>query len=492
MITNKKIKFIMGRRKKKRYPAYKNVEIIDLAIEGKAVAKVKTEIFVDGKKETSEMTIFVNKVVPGDIVDVQINKKKRNYREGYPVNFHKYSEKRIEPFCEHFGTCGGCTRQSISYEDQLFYKQKQIKETLKRIGKIDFEELETILPAPETTFYRNKLEYTFSDSRWLTDADINTNNEIKNRNALGFHIPGRFDKVIDIKKCWLQTESSNKIRLWIKDFANKNKYEFFNLRKQTGLLRNLIIRTATTGDIMVIVSFFKKDTEKILKLLEKLSKEFPEISSLMYVINPKKNDTITDLKIELFKGKDHIMETMEELKFKVGAKSFYQTNSKQAYNLYKIVREFAGLTGKEIVYDLYTGTGTIANFLASNAKKIIGIEYVSEAINDAKINSKLNKINNTEFYAGMMKDILNKKFITKTGKPDVIILDPPRAGMHKNVVNIILETEPEKIVYVSCNPATQARDIQLMNEKYELLRTKPVDMFPHTHHTENVVLLHKK
>ncbi len=476
----------MGRRKF-RFKKYENVEIIDLAIEGKAIAKVKTN-----NPDSGELTIFVNKVVPGDIVDVQINKKKRNYQEGYPVKFHKYSEKRVEPFCEHFGECGGCTRQSLSYSDQLFYKQKQIEETLKRIGKVKTEVTENILASQETTFYRNKLEYSFSDNRWLTEEDINTDDEIKERNGLGFHIPGRFDKILDINKCWLQKEPSNEIRLTVKKFALENNFTFFNLREQTGFLRNLIIRTSTTGDLMVIISFYENQKENIRKLLDHLSETFPQINSLMYVINSKRNDTITDLDIECYKGSDHIFETMEDLKFKIGSKSFFQTNPKQAYNLYKIVREYAGLTCNEIVYDLYTGTGTIAIFLAKQAEKVIGIEYVPEAIEDAKLNSEINKINNTEFYSGDMKDLLSNEFISEKGKPDVIVLDPPRAGIHKNVIKVILNASPDKIVYVSCNPATQARDINLLSEEYNVSKSKAVDMFPHTHHTENVVLLTKK
>ena len=473
----------MWRRfKKQRYKKYENVEIIDLAIEGKAVAKVKSG---DGE----ELTIFVNKVVPGDIVDVQINKKKRNYQEGYPTTFHKYSEKRIEPVCEHFGTCGGCTRQSLSYADQLFYKQKQVEDTLQRIAKVEFPKIDKILASEKTEFYRNKLEYTFSSLRWLTDDDIKTEGEIQDTDGLGFHIPRRFDKILDIKKCWLQKEPSNSIRLEIKKFAVENNYDFFNIRERSGFLRTMIIRTSTTGDLMVIVSFFEDISEKITALLSHISEKFPEITSLMYAINPKGNDTITDLEIHVFKGNDHIFEQMGDLKFKIGAKSFYQTNSEQAHELYKLASEYAGLTGEEIVYDLYTGTGTIANFVAKNSKKVIGIEYIPEAIADAKINSEINNITNTDFFAGDMKDFLNSEFIAEKGQPDVIILDPPRAGMHKNVVKTILQASPQKIVYISCNPATQARDIQLLDENYKVTKVRPVDMFPHTHHTENVILL---
>lgn len=476
----------MRKRRKGKYPRYENVEIIDLVLDGKAVAKIKS-----AEQSDELLTIFVTKVVPGDIVDVQINKKKRNYREGYPVKFHKFSDDRIEPVCTHFGVCGGCTRQSLSYDKQLFYKQKQIEDTLTRIGKVELPEIEQILPSPETEYYRNKLEYTFSNYRWLTDEDISSDNQPVDNRGLGFHIPGRFDKVLDIEECLLQTEPSNKIRLEIKDFAVKNDYDFFDLKKQEGFLRNLIIRTSTTGDLMVILSFFKENKEKREAILNMLSEKFPEINSLMYVINGKRNDTITDLKIENYKGNSFIFEQMENLKFKIGPKSFYQTNSKQAYNLYKKIREYAELTGNEVVYDLYTGTGTIANFVALESKQVIGIEYVPEAIEDAKVNSGINDISNTKFFAGDMKDVLTDEFIQTHGKPDIIILDPPRAGIHKDVVKTILNAEPEKIIYVSCNPATQARDIQLLCEKYQFTNVQPVDMFPHTYHTENIVVAKK-
>jgi len=475
------------RRKRNKYPLYKNVEIIDLAIEGKAVGKVKTE-----NPEQGDLTIFVSKLVPGDIADVQINKKKKNYKEGYPVIIHKYSDKRTEPACEHFGICGGCTRQQLNYEDQLFYKQKNVEETLKRIAKVNLPKINAILPAPDIYYYRNKLEFSFSNSRWLTENEINSDKEIQEFKALGFHIPGRFDKILDIKKCLLQKDPSNKIRLFIKEFAVDNNFDFFNLYKKEGFLRNLIIRTSETGEIMIIISFFKDDKENISKLLNAVSEKFPEITSLNYVINTKLNDNITDLDIINFKGKDHITEKMDDIKFKVGPKSFYQTNSKQAKRLYDIAIDFAELKGNETVYDLYTGTGTIANYIARNAKKIIGIEYVKEAVEDAKINSEINNIKNTFFFDGDMKDILNDEFISKHGKPDVIITDPPRAGMHKNVINVIINANPDKIVYISCNVATQARDIQLLDKNYEVKKIHPVDMFPHTHHIENVILLQKR
>ncbi|NPA68338.1 MAG: 23S rRNA (uracil(1939)-C(5))-methyltransferase RlmD [Chlorobi bacterium] len=477
----------MARKKRNRYPLYENVEIIDLAIEGKAVGKVK-----NNKPELPDLTIFVSKTVPGDIVDVQINKKKKNYKEGYPVKFRKYSDKRIDPACRHFGVCGGCTRQQLAYEEQLKYKQKQTEETLKRIAKINLPEINKIMPAPDIFFYRNKLEFSFSDARWLTEDEINSGNEIKNFKALGFHIPGRFDKILDIEECLLQKEPSNKIRLFVKEFAIKHNYDFFNLYKKEGFLRNMIIRTSETGEIMVIISFAENDKEKIHKLLDALTEKFPEITSANYVINGKLNDSISDLKVINYKGKDHILEKMDDIKYIVGPKSFYQTNSKQAKNLYLKTKEFAGFEGHETVYDLYTGTGTIANFIAGNVKKVIGLEYVEEAVEDAVKNSKINNITNTEFYAGDIKDLLTRNFFEKHGKPDIIISDPPRAGMHKNVLNAILEAEPEKIVYISCNIATQARDIQILSKKYEAIKIQPVDMFPHTHHIENIIMLKNK
>ncbi len=468
-----------------KYPIYENIEIIDLAIEGKAVAKIK-----NSNAESGELTVFVNNVVPGDVVDIQVVKRKKNYREAKPVRFIHYSEKRTKPFCKHFDVCGGCTRQNLSYTDQLFYKHRQVVETLKRIGKVTDAEVLPILGSEELTHYRNKLEYTFSNKRWLTDAEKG-NDVSDSQNALGYHIPGRFDKVLDIEECFLQSKPSDEIRNEVKRFCIENDFEFFDLKQVSGFLRNLIIRTPDSGEVMVIVSFFKEMKEHRELLLNFIAERFPEITSLMYVINPKSNDTILDLDIILYKGKDHFFEEMEGLKFKVGPKSFYQTNSKQAYQLYKKIREFAEFKGTEIVYDLYTGTGTIANFVARNVKHVIGLEYVPEAIEDAKINSKINNIENTEFYAGDMKDILTQNFIAEKGRPDIILLDPPRAGLHPKVVETVLEAEPEKIVYVSCNPATQARDIQLFGEKYKTVKFQPVDMFPHTHHVENIALLVK-
>jgi 23S rRNA (uracil1939-C5)-methyltransferase len=409
------------------------------------------------------------------------------------VRFHTYSPQRETPFCEHFGVCGGCKWQHLPYEEQLKYKHQQVIDNLTRIGKVEMEEIFPILGAEQTKFYRNKLEFTFSNKKWLTEEEVKSGATFDCMNALGFHIPGMFDKVLDIHTCWLQSDLSNKIRLAIKAYCLAHEgYPFFDLRNQEGFTRTLMIRTSSTGDLMVVMVFFHEDKPKREALLKYIQEQFPEITSLLYVINSKCNDTITDQEIHVFAGKDHIIEEMEGLKFKVGAKSFYQTNSGQAYNLYKIAREFAGLTGNEIVYDLYTGTGTIANFVSRQAKKVIGIEYVPEAIEDAKVNSRLNGIDNTFFYAGDMKDILNEEFIRENGNPDIIITDPPRAGMHDDVIQTILQAAPHRIVYVSCNPATQARDLNLLSAKYAVKKVRPVDMFPHTHHVENVVLLEKK
>jgi 23S rRNA (uracil1939-C5)-methyltransferase len=388
--------------------------------------------------------------------------------------------------------CGGCKWQFLPYEKQLFYKQKQVADQLRRIGRIELPEITPILGSKKTTFYRNKLEFGFSNKRWLTSNEMGLEGDDINMNALGFHVPGMFDKIININKCWLQNEPSNSIRDFIKKYSDENGLEYFDRRIQAGLLRNIIIRTSTTGDVMLIVSFFRNDNEDIEGLMAALAEEFPQITSLMYVVNEKGNDTITDQEILVYKGKDHILEEMEGLKFKIGPKSFYQTNSEQAYELYKVAREFAGFMGGEVVYDLYTGTGTIANFVARKVKKVVGIEYVPEAIEDAHVNSELNGIENTSFFAGDMKKILNSEFIARLGKPDVIITDPPRAGMDEDVVKTILEAAPERVVYVSCNPATQARDLALMDEAYQVTKIQPVDMFPHTHHVENVVLLERR
>lgn len=454
-----------------------------MAAEGKAVAKV------------NDLVIFVPYVVPGDVVDLQVKRKKNHYAEAVAVKLHEKSPMRVEPFCEHYGVCGGCKWQCLAYADQIRYKQKQVYDNLTRIGKIELPEISPIIGSEKTMYYRNKLEFTFSNKRWLTEEEVKQDVKYEQMNAVGFHIPGAFDKVLAIEKCWLQDDISNQIRNAIRDYAYEHQYAFFNLRTQEGMLRNMMVRTSSTGELMVLLQckiVNDEELEKMKELLQFVADKFPQITSLLYVVNNKCNDTIGDLDVCVFKGKDHIFEEMEGLRFKVGPKSFYQTNSEQAYNLYKVARDFAGLTGNELVYDLYTGTGTIANFVSRQAKKVIGIEYVPEAIEDAKVNSELNGIKNTLFYAGDMKDILTEDFIRTHGRPDVIITDPPRAGMLGDVIQVILAAEPECIVYVSCNPATQARDLQLLDVKYKVKAVQPVDMFPHTHHVENVVLLEKK
>ncbi len=469
----------MGRNKKP-LPLIENVEITNVAAEGKAIAKIDNKV------------IFITQTVPGDIVDIQVTKKRKSYLEAVPVKFHKYSDIRTEPICEHFGVCGGCKWQNLPYSEQLKYKHQQVIDNLQRIAKVELPEIDYIIPSDNTTFYRNKLEYTFSNKRWLTKEEISTSETLQQNDALGFHVPRIWDKVVNINKCHLQKDPSNAIRLEVKKYADENNYSYFDLRKQEGLLRNLIIRTSTTGELMTIVVFYKNDKAKIKAILNHLSEIFPEISSLMYIVNSKANDSITDQEVLLFKGNDHIYEQMEGLKFRIGPKSFYQTNSDQAYKLYSKTREFAGLTGNETVYDLYTGTGTIANFVAKEAKKVVGIEYVPDAIEDAKLNSEINNIKNTSFYAGDMKTILNEDFFKENGSPDVIITDPPRAGMHPDVVETMIKADSDKIVYVSCNPATQARDIEQFDRKYKVTKVQPVDMFPHTYHVENIVLLEKK
>ncbi|MGL5226977.1 MAG: 23S rRNA (uracil(1939)-C(5))-methyltransferase RlmD [Bacteroidales bacterium] len=467
-------------RKKKILPIWEEVEIIDVAAEGKAIAKI------------DDLVVFVPYAAPGDIVDLQCTRKKSSFAEAKIIKFHKYSDKRATPFCEHFGVCGGCKWQHLKYEEQLNCKQKEVHSNLARIGKVELPEFESILGSAKTEYYRNKLEFTFSNRRWYTEKDLQEGTKFPYNEALGYHISGCFDKVLNIENCYLQTKLSNEIRLEIRDFCLKNEYEFFDLREQVGFMRTMIIRTTSTGELMLIVVFFKEDIEKREALLQHLADKFPQITSLLYVINEKRNDTITDQEILVFKGSECIYEEMEGLKFKIGPKSFYQTNSDQAYELYKVTRDFAGLTGEEYVYDLYTGTGTIANFVARQAKSVVGIEYVPEAIEDAKFNSQNNGIENTLFYAGDMKDILTTEFIEQHGKPDVIITDPPRAGMHDDVIKSILFAAPKRIVYVSCNSATQARDLSLLDCDYKVVRVRPVDMFPHTHHVENVVLLERR
>ncbi len=467
-------------RKRKQLPLIENIEITDIANEGKAIAK------------HNEMVVFTQYVVPGDVVDIQITRKKNSYMEGKVVKIHKLSENREKPFCEHYGICGGCKWQILPYEEQIRHKQRQVFNNLTRIGKVELPEMRPILGSKKTKYYRNKLEFTFSNKKWLTTEQVQAGVQFDNMNALGFHIPGMFDKVLDINLCHLQENVSNEIRLFIKDYANQNGLEFFDIRNKEGFLRNIIIRTASTGEIMLTVVFYKEDKERREALLSAIAEKFPQITSLIYVINEKCNDTITDQETLVFKGRDHIFEEMEGLKFKIGPKSFYQTNSEQAYELYSITRDFAGLTGNELVYDLYTGTGTIACFVAKKAKQVIGIEYVPEAIEDAKVNAKNNGLDNTLFYAGDMKNILTQEFINQHGKPDIIITDPPRDGMHTDVIDTILFAAPRKIVYVSCNPATQARDLNLLDSKYKVTAVQPVDMFPHTHHVENVVMLERR
>lgn len=453
-----------------------NLLIERIAAEGKCVSHHEGKV------------VFVQNVAPGDVVDVRINRGKSSFMEGEAIRFHEYSKDRIEPFCSHFGTCGGCKWQHINYELQKTYKRQQVVDQFTRIAKVDMPEVMPILGSEKTQYYRNKLDFTFSNNRWLTREEINSGEEFE-RNALGFHIPKMFDKIIDIDHCYLQGGLSNDIRNKLREFALKEGLSFYDIRNQHGLLRNLIIRTTSTGETMVIVQFGENDPEGIKKMMEFLKQEFPNLTSLLYIINLKKNETFHDQEVVTYAGRDFIEEEMEGLKFRVGPKSFYQTNSEQAYELYKVARDFAELKGDEIVYDLYTGTGTIANFVAKQAKEVIGIEYVEAAIADAKINSQINGINNTLFYAGDMKDLLNEEFISKHARPDVIITDPPRAGMHEDVVNMLLKLEAPKIVYVSCNPATQARDLALLAEKYTVDRIQPVDMFPQTYHVENVVRL---
>ncbi|MBQ7941961.1 MAG: 23S rRNA (uracil(1939)-C(5))-methyltransferase RlmD [Muribaculaceae bacterium] len=462
-------------RKRKELPLLEGVEITGVAAEGKSIARV------------NDMVVFIPYGAPGDIADVKIDKKKHSYAEGHIERLITPSEIRVEPFCQHFGVCGGCKWQHLPYEEQLKYKQQQVKDAMERIAKIPIPEINPILGSVNTQYYRNKLEFTFSNKCWLTFEQMRSGEEFPDRNALGFHIPGAFDKVLDIKKCWLQDDISNKIRLFIREYALSKSYTFYDLKAQTGLMRTIMVRTASTGDIMLVVVFGEDDKEKIEDIMSALSQEFPQITALMYVVNLKVNDTIGDQEIIPYSGREYIEEEMEGLKFRVGAKSFYQTNSAQAYELYKVARDMANLTGNEMVYDLYTGTGTIANFVARMSKKVVGIEYVEDAIADAKLNSHVNGIDNTVFYAGDMKDVLTEDFVAQHGKPDVMIVDPPRAGMHEDVVNVILASEPKRIVYVSCNPATQARDLALLDKKYMVTEIQPVDMFPHTHHVENVV-----
>lgn len=470
----------------KKNQVLEHITIENSAAEGKCVARYEDRV------------IFVEGVAPGDVLDMRITRKKRSFLEATPIKFHEYSEARAKPFCSHYGTCGGCKWQHISYDNQLLFKQQQVQDNLERIGKIELPEIQPIFASKKTDYYRNKLEYTFSNRRWLTKEEIQNSGDNLERNAVGFHIPKRFDKILDIDHCYLQPEPSNAIRLDVKKYALEHGLTFYDLLDQVGLLRNLIIRTASSGQVMVILQVAENQPEQIKGVLDYIQERNPSITSLNYVINEKKNDTFQDQEVICYAGSPYIEEQMpvgegeKILTFRVGPKSFYQTNADQAHELYKITRSLAGLTGEEVVYDLYTGTGTIANFVAHQAKKVVGLEYVESAIEDAKINSQINNIENTDFFAGDMKDVLNEAFITKHGHPDVIITDPPRAGMHDDVIKAILFAAPQKIVYVSCNPATQARDLALLDGQYSVSAVQPVDMFPHTHHVENVVLLVKR
>ncbi len=470
-------------RKKKEFPIFEKVTIAEVAAEGKALTKV------------NDFVVFVPYAVPGDIVDLRVTRMKHHYAEAEAIKFHAYSPNRVKPFCTHFGICGGCKWQCLDYREQIKYKQRQVVDNLTRIGKIELPEISPIIGSEKIIAYRNKLEFTFSHKRWLTREEIAQDVKYEQMNAVGFHIPEAFDKVLAIDKCWLQDDINNQIRNAIRDFAYEHAYTFFNLKTQEGLLRNLMIRTSATGGLMALIQFkITNAAEEAQKndLLKYVAEKFPQITSLLYVNNDKHNDTLEGLEVKVFRGEDHIFEEMEGLRFKVGPKSFYQTNSEQAYRLYKVVRNLAGLTGGELVYDLYTGTGTIAHFISRQAKKVIGIEYVPEAIEDAKVNAAINGIGNTLFLAGDMKDILTQDFIDGYGHPDVIITDPPRAGMHPDVIGTMLFARPERIVYVSCNPATQARDLSLLDANYKVTAVQPVDMFPHTQHVENVVLLEKR
>ena len=464
-------------RKKKPLPIIENVEIVDVAAEGKSIAKI------------DDMVVFIPYGAPGDIVDIKLDKKKKSFAEAHIERMVRPSEIRIEPFCEHFGVCGGCKWQHLPYDFQLKFKRQQVVDALQRIAKVEIPEIPTTIGSDNTTCYRNKLEYTFSNKSWLTFEQMKSGEEFPDRNAVGFHIPGAFDKVLNINKCWLQDNISNEIRLFIRDYALSKGYTFYDLKNQQGLMRTIMVRIASTCEIMLIVVFGEDNPEAVNDVMEAIKEKFPQITSLLYVINLKVNDTIGDQEVITYSGKPYIEEEMEGLKFRIGPKSFYQTNSHQAYKLYSKTREFAHLTGNELVYDLYTGTGTIANFVARQCRKVVGVEHVPEAIDDARLNSQVNGIDNTLFYAGDMKDILTDSFVAEHGVPDVMIIDPPRAGMHEDVVKVILNAAPKRIVYVSCNPATQARDVALLDCKYKITDIQPVDMFPHTHHVENIIAM---
>ena len=467
-------------RKKKPLPIVENFEITGVAAEGKSLGR------------WNDLVTFIPYGAPGDLVDIQITRKKNSFVEASIIRMVKPSEMRVKPICEHFGVCGGCKWQHIPYEKQLQFKQQQVVDAMERIAKVEIPPINTILGSAHTIHYRNKLEFTFSNKCWLTREQLESGEEFLDRNALGFHIPSGFDKVLDIKRCWLQDDICNDIRLFLRRYCLDHNYSFYDIKAGRGFMRMLMIRVATTGEIMLVVVFSESNETAINDVMSSIASEFPQITCLMYVVNLKVNDSITDQDVILFKGRNYIEEEMEGLRFRIGPKSFYQTNSLQAYELYKVARNFANLTGNELVYDLYTGTGTIANFIARQARQVIGIEYVPEAIEDAWLNSRVNNIDNTLFFAGDMKDILTDGFVTTHGQPDVMIVDPPRAGMHENVIKVILNAEPQRIVYVSCNPATQARDIAMLDVKYKVTAIQPVDMFPHTHHVENVVQLTRR
>ena len=463
-------------RKRAPNKQFENVTVIDIAEEGKGVGKAE------------DFVLFIEKAVPGDVVDVEVYRKKKNFGEAKIISLKQPSEHRTEPFCEHFGTCGGCKWQHMTYQAQLQFKQKAVTDALSRLAKVDVSHTLPIVPSPADRYYRNKLEYTFSNKRWLNDGENRTDDPIE-MSALGFHIPGRFDKILDINHCYLQADPSNNIRLKIRDYAREHQMSFYDIKAHTGALRNLIIRTSSTGELMVIVVFAYATEEEVNSLMSYVEQKFPQITSLLYILNQKKNDTIFDQKVIAWKGPEYIHERMNEIQFRIGPKSFYQTNAIQAQRLYEIARDFADFKGSELVYDLYTGAGTIANFVAAHVREVICVEYVPQAIEDAKANSTINNISNTKFYAGDMKDVLNADFVNQHGKPDVIITDPPRAGMHADVVERLMEIEAPKIVYVSCNASTQARDLIVLKDKYHVSQIQPVDMFPHTQHVENVVLL---
>lgn len=463
--------------KKKPLPVVEGLEITGVAAEGKSLAR------------WNDLVVFIPYGAPGDVADVRITRKKHSYAEGVIERLVKPSDVRIEPFCSHFGVCGGCKWQHLPYPEQLRFKRRQVVDALERIAKVELPEINQILGSEHTIRYRNKLEFTFSNKSWLTREQLESGNEFSDRDAAGFHISGAFDKVLDISSCYLQDDISNRTRQYVKRHAKEMGYTFYDLRAQKGLMRSMVVRTSSTGEVMLTVVFGEDNPVAIGEMMGAIADQFPQITSLFYVVNLKVNDSLSDQTFVLFKGGEYMEEKMEDLTFRVGPKSFYQTNSRQAYELYKVARRMAALTGKELVYDLYTGTGTIANFVARQSRQVIGIEYVPEAIEDAKLNSMVNGIDNTLFYAGDMKNVLTDNFVAHHGRPDVIIVDPPRAGMHEDVVNVILNAQPQRIVYVSCNPATQARDISLLDVKYRVVEVQPVDMFPHTHHVENVVAL---